>query len=200
MTAVFQERRLQVLIALATVLLGALLLFSRLGHYALWDDEAMDALSARGVVSTGDTTAVLGENIVAYRNGLLLVNLRHQGMPPLPAYAVAVSFRVFGESAWSARLPFAICGLFCVTLLAWWGFQLGLSRVMQAVLGMAILGNVSLLLYFRNCHYYGFGIFFGAAITYLYLTALQRPVCQWLAALVSGRRFDVLNGLNHGRC
>ena len=38
------------------LLLGwALLLFAQLGHYALWDDESLVALSAKAVQASGDT-------------------------------------------------------------------------------------------------------------------------------------------------
>jgi hypothetical protein len=179
-------RGTNLIVAVTMILLGSLLIFSRLGHYSLWDDEAMDALSARGITNTGDVSALLGENIVAYRNGLLLVNLRHQGMPPLPAYAVAASFTLFGESAWAARLPFALSGLAFLTLVAWWSLRQRISLTAQLLLALAVLGNVSLLLYFRNCHYYGFGIFFITALSYLYLYHLQSRLGQLSMAFLAG--------------
>ena len=48
-------------IALVVFFAAAILLFARLGHYSLWDDEALTALTALGVWRTGDTTAVLGQ-------------------------------------------------------------------------------------------------------------------------------------------
>jgi hypothetical protein len=171
---------------LVMIILGSVLIFAQLGTYALWDDEAMDALSARGVTQTGDVTAMLGDNIVAYRNGLLLVNLRHQGMPPLPAYLVAVSFLTFGESAWSARLPFALSGFAFLLLAGWWSLRLRLPPTTQWLLTMGILGNVSLMLYFRNCHYYGLGIFFNTAIVYLYLFHLRTRAGQLGIAILAG--------------
>jgi len=180
------KRGLSILAAILTVAIAGALFFIQLGAYALWDDEAMDALSARGVVETGDVTAKLGDNIVAYRNGLLLVDMRHQGMPPLPAYLVAASFRIFGESAWSARLPFALCGLGFFALISWGALQLRLSLVAQILLSLGLIGNVSLLLYFRNCHYYGLGIFLSTVITYLYLYRLSTRSGQLGIAVLLG--------------
>jgi hypothetical protein len=174
------------LLAIATVALAAFLIFFRLGHYSLWDDEAMDALNARAIVETGDVSAVLGHNIVAYRDGLLLVNLRHQAMPPLPGFAMALSFLSFGESAFAARLPFALAGLACVALMMAWGCMAKRGWVSVLLLSLAILGNVSLLLYFRNGHYYALGILFNVALAYLYLNHLDRPVSQLIIALVGG--------------
>jgi 4-amino-4-deoxy-L-arabinose transferase-like glycosyltransferase len=42
-------------VASSVMVVSALLLFARLGHYALWDDEAAVVLSARAVWQTGDT-------------------------------------------------------------------------------------------------------------------------------------------------
>jgi hypothetical protein len=64
-----------IVLALIIILLPALF-FAHLGHYSLWDDEAGTALPAKGVIRTGDTSAVLDHNIVAYRNGSELTNLK----------------------------------------------------------------------------------------------------------------------------
>src|SRR3954451_15077975 len=66
------------LIAAVTLVGAAALLFSRLGGYALWEDEAVTALHALGVWRTGDTTAVIGHNVVGYRAGSTLVGLRER--------------------------------------------------------------------------------------------------------------------------
>ena len=103
------------------MLLAGVLIFSRLGHYALWDDETMVALAAKGVLKTGDTSALLENgNIVAYCSGRLLNHLCDRSTPPLAAYCTALSFKVFGISAWSARFPFALFGLATVALMLYW--------------------------------------------------------------------------------
>lgn len=156
---------------LATFAISGLLLFFNLGHYSLWDDEAMDALSARGILASGDTSAVLGSNVVAYRDGLLLVNLRHQGMPPFTAYAVAASMKLFGETPFAARLPLAACGWACVAAMLFWIWKQRCSLPSAVLFCLAILGSTPLFLYSRQCHYYGAAMFFYVSITYLYLYA-----------------------------
>jgi hypothetical protein len=54
------------------------LLFARLGTYALWDDEANTALFGQSVWETGDTVALRDHNVVAFRNGL---RSRELGIP-----------------------------------------------------------------------------------------------------------------------
>src|SRR5579885_1920033 len=90
------------------LLAWAFLLFAQLGHYALWDDEALTALSAKAIQATGDTGVLLDHgNIVAYRDGLLIHHFADRSTPPLSAYLCALSFDCFGISAFTARLPFA---------------------------------------------------------------------------------------------
>src|SRR6266852_1011387 len=71
-TATHQPQSLpvaRICIALAILGTAAVLIFARLGHYALWDDEASTALAAIGVWRTGDTVAVIDHNIVAFHLG-----------------------------------------------------------------------------------------------------------------------------------
>src|SRR5262245_22360989 len=110
-------------IAAVVLLVASGLLFARLGHYALWDDEAITALTAKGVWQTGDTSARVGDNIVAYRSGLLLRNMKDRATPPLQFYIAAPFLGLLGDSALAARLPFAICGLACIVLILWWMFR-----------------------------------------------------------------------------
>ena len=157
--------------AIITMILAGsgVLLFARLGHYSLWDDEALTALHAKVVWLTGDTGAVIGPNIVGYRDGRLLHELKERFTPPLPSYLAAPSIGLFGDTAWAARLPFAMCGLTCVGIMLWWAWQERIRVTTWAMLGMAILGNVSFYLYFRQCRYYGPAILLSVALTYLYL-------------------------------
>ncbi len=155
----------------AALLLTAatLLIFTRLGHYALWDDEAIVALSARAVWHTGDTSAIQGSNIVAYAGGILLHNLHDRSTPPLPAYLAAPFVGLAGDSALAARLPFAIMGLLVVALMSRWLARHGASGFAWFLSAMAILGNVSFILFARNCRYYAPAMLFSTAIVYLYL-------------------------------
>jgi hypothetical protein len=150
---------------------AATLLFARLGHYALWDDEAGTALAAKGVIRTFDTSAVVdGRNVFAYRNGALLSNMKIRYWAPLQAYLAAPFLAAFGEqSALAARMPFALCGLGTVLVLAWWLWRDKASNLFVLVCCAGLICNVSFFLYSRQCRYYGPALFFSAAIACLYL-------------------------------
>lgn len=148
--------------------LSGLLLFSNLGHYALWDDETMVGLVAQGVLKTGDTSALLDHNLVAYEDGLLLHNFCDRSTPPLPAYLTAASFALLGRSATTARLPFAVCGWLAVALMLYWARKQDIRFASFALLGMALLGNVSLFLFCRQCRYYGLATLASVTVAYCY--------------------------------
>jgi hypothetical protein len=172
---------------LAVAILGAaaILMFARLGHYALWDDEAMTGLPAISVWRTGDTVALVDRNIVAYRSGAELRNLRLRYIPPFPFYLAAPFVGLLGAESLPARLPFALCGMATIFLLVGWLWKDNASLLTWLLLGLAILGNVSLFLYSRQSRYYSVAIAASAGLAYLYLhwDGLHRPAI--IAALLS---------------
>ncbi len=170
---------------LTSALILAVLIFGRLGHYALWDDEAIDAFSGTSILTTGDTKAIVDENLMGYRSGLLLNKLRVEGEPPFTAYASAASMALFGKSAFAARFPMALLGFGTVLLLLWWTWKLRLSFLSVLVVSMALIGCTALQLYSRQCHYYAPSIFFFTAITYLYLSWNGRRSMLLLMGLCS---------------
>lgn len=161
-----------------SALVSAVMLFANLGHYALWDDEAMVGLVAQGVLRTGDTSAALGNNIVAYREGMLLIDLKDRSTPPLATYITAASFALFGVNTWAARMPFAVAGFATVGLLLFWAGRVFRSLPLLAVFCMGLVGNVSFHLYARQCRYYSIAMLLTVVIAWLYLnwTGGDRPL------------------------
>lgn len=102
---------IKIVIAGTVLLCTLFFVFFRLGHYALWDDEAGTALFALSVWRTGDTHALLDHNIMAYTYGYELRGLRNRYIPPFAFYLAAPFIGLGPEgSAAAARLPFALCG------------------------------------------------------------------------------------------
>lgn len=179
----FRTRR-NGLIAVATFLALAWLLFAKLGHYALWDDEAMTALNAKAVLRTGDTSMMMDHgNIVAYRNALHIRDGADRMTPPLASYVTAASFALFGIDAWSARLPAALFGLATIALILLWARNEELP--FMPVLALGLLGNVSLILFFRQCRYYAPTIFFSVALAFLYWRGKPSPRNLLIFAILS---------------
>ena len=148
---------------------SAALIFPRLGHYALWDDEANTALFAQAVWRTGDTTAVLDHNIIAYAGGIELKGLKNRTHPPLDTYVAAPFVGALGNTAFAARLPFALTGLATVMLLAWWLWRDRADTLLWVLTALGVLGNVSFMLYCRSARWYSLTMFLSVLVAYLYL-------------------------------
>ena len=183
------RRTLSLAILGVTAVLSTVLLFAHLGTYALWDDEAETALGAQGILSTGDTTAVLEHNFVARRAGINLKGLHDRVTPPLPSYLTALSFFVGERDAFFARLPFALAGLAAVGLMLLYLWRRQVSVTCLVFAGLAILTNVALFLYFRQCRYYGTSLLLVVATMFVYLeglhTARRRVVLGILLGLLA---------------
>ena len=113
--------------------------------------------------------AVVGHNIVAYRQGAILQNLKERYAPPLSFFMAAPFAGLVPGSAAVARLPFAICGLLTVMLILRWLHKDQAPWHIWVLTALAVLGNVSFFLYFRQCRYYGAAILISVATAYYYL-------------------------------
>lgn len=183
--------------AAALLALSAVLLFTRLGRYALWDDEAGTALTALGILETGDTSARVGRNLFAYNSGAELSGLKLRFMPPLQACLAAPSLALLGrDSALAARLPFALCGLAAVALMLWWLRREDGDATDHAVLASGLLGSAAFFLYARQARYYGPVMLASLGLAYLY--ARRDGSRRRLAA--AGACAAALLGLNYLVC
>ncbi len=151
----------------AILVIAAFLLFTRLGHYAFWDDEAVTALGAKGILLTGNTSVLMDHgNIVAYHNGEIISGFLDRVDPPLETYVTAVSFALCKPGTLAGRLPFALAGLGVFALVLLWVRRE--SWAVFLVVAIGFVTNVSLILYCRQCRYYALSIFFSVAFVYVY--------------------------------
>ena len=156
------------IVSLLVLAAFTVLVFSRLKHYALWDDEAQTALFGQAVWETGDTSARHGHNTVLYREAVEIDSeLRNRLVAPLPYYVEAPFIRDT-RSVWWARLPFALAGVATVALMLAWLRRLGASRQQWALASMAIVGSVALILYAKQARYYTLAMLCCVAATYAY--------------------------------
>ena len=163
------ELRTWLPLSIVVLVLSCVLIFFRLGHYPLWVDEADTALFARGIALTGDTSALIGDNLYAYNTGVLLKNLHGRYQPPVPYYLAAPFVGVRGTSSLWPRIPFAICGLLSVVVLLYWMSRSRLATVTWIVMSIGLLCNVEFFLFCRQCRYYSLTILLSLLIAYLYL-------------------------------
>lgn len=155
-------------ILIILLLVSGVFLFARLGHYSLWDDESYTALSAKGILLTGDTSAWIGHNLVGYQAGSVLSHLKDHYTPPLPAYLAAPALFLLGETAFAARLPFVLSGFACICLVAWWLWIDRASLIMCGLVSIGLLCNVSFFLYCRQARYYAVSALCVVAMSFIY--------------------------------
>lgn len=161
-------RRARRLLACALLVVVGALVLARLGEYGLWDDEADTALYGEAIWRTGDTTAIHGANIIAYRDGVELDHqLNNRLVAPLAYYVEAPFVRDTFDPFW-ARLPFALAGLATLALALWWLDRANASRATWALVALAASGNVSFLLYSRQARYYPLAMLCTLAMLYAY--------------------------------
>ena len=146
-----------------------------LGAAALWQDEAETAVLARNVLRFGLPRVDDGVNFISQNQGR---DHDPRGLwnytPWLALYLAAGSFGVLGESAFAARLPFALCALgalfFVYRLSRRWS---GSAAVARVALGFT-LASVPWLLHARQCRWYGLAAFLSLYLWWSYEEFLDR--------------------------
>ena len=180
-----QIPRIKILIAVIVLFCMLFLLFFHLGHYALWDDEAICALFGKTLFSAGDTSALLDHNIIAFNNGRELEALHQRYVPPLQFYLVAPFAGLSDSSALAVRFPFALCGLLTVALILYWLWQANAPLRTWLLMSAGLMGNVSFVLFSRQCRYYAPMMLATVLLAYLYLTRERNGKNIWLLAAAS---------------
>jgi 4-amino-4-deoxy-L-arabinose transferase-like glycosyltransferase len=156
-----RPRRLARLAALGALLcIATPLVLYDLGGPWLFEDEADTVLFARAIVRTGVPSAWDGRSFTDSDDGRRIApralgrDLVMVGTPWLPYYVTAASFAVLGESAWTARLPFALAALATVAML--YALVMRTTGCAASAFAAALLlaASPQFLLYARQCRSY----------------------------------------------
>ena len=162
--------------AVALIALLSLPLFVYgLGSTYLWQDEAQTALLARSVLRHGVPMVGSGaDSLSAVMGADAGINGMYFQISWLQAYLAALSFRLLGESSWSARLPFAIAGWLCVPLTAWVVRRAGSSRTAARMAALLVATSVPFIVCARQARYYALAALFVLVATGTYAAMLER--------------------------
>lgn len=151
------------------VVLGGFLLFPRLDEAYFWPDEAETALLGKHILTYGYPRMYDGRNLITYYPPIHNEDYAEIVVPWLQYYVTAASFYFLGIDTFSARFPFAVCGLIVIGLFPFLVRQITDDAWTQAVAPWILVINVPLLLYFRQCRYYGLTILFTLLVIWAYL-------------------------------
>ncbi len=166
--------------------LAAFFLFWNLDEKYLWQDEAATAVLSVRMLNTGKPLAYDGVNLITNDNfaseDLNTVNQR-TGDPkaaldyyikrgdmkqdtawkyqPWGQFAVtAVSLKLFGQTTFAARLPFALAGVAIVLCLYWFVRSNFNSALMASHSALLLVFNSYWILHVRQCRYYSLSSLF----------------------------------------
>lgn len=154
----------------ALLLVTCFLYFKNLGNHTLWQDEAQTALIARTVLDQGLPYGTDGKNFFSQEGGAEYgKNKLWQWHMWLPFYVLALFMKIFGDTTYVARLPFACAGV--VTVMAVYAFLMSRTRSLTAsgLAALALAFYVPNTLLNRQCRYYAFVSLFSVLTLYLYL-------------------------------
>ncbi|MGC3968764.1 MAG: hypothetical protein QM775_15775 [Pirellulales bacterium] len=84
----------------------------------------------------------------------MLEHLKNRATPPASYYFVAPMWGLSGDNRFALRLPFALCGMAVVAIVARWLVLAGVRRWTIAWVLLALALNVSFLLFGRQCRYF----------------------------------------------
>ena len=142
--------------------LFVILVVAGMMSYDVWVDEAETGMYGRSIVERGVPFGWDGVNLFGHHGSKLLNGeLINVGTPWLQFYLAALSFKIFGESAWSLRLPFAAIGM----LVPWLTYRLSMElggKETVAVLSMWLVSlSVPLILFMYQARYYSLSVALG---------------------------------------
>ena len=136
-------------------ILSACWVLPQLGDIYLWMDEAETAVLGKNILTYGYPRMFDGRNLMAYYPPLHNADYVEIVLPWLQYYLTAASFYLFGVTTFSARLPFALCGIGAVMVFPFIVRRLTQDRWVQVVAPLLLMNFIPFLLYFRQCRYYG---------------------------------------------
>ena len=160
--------------------LAAILVLTNLNGDYLWADEGDTAVLGKSILKFGVPTAWDGVAFIDSDFGARLNDdLIMVSHPWLQYYVTAVSFALWGESAWAARLPFAFLGLATIALVYVMVLGVTRNRWTAATAAVLLMLSVQFLIYARQSRHYTLN----AALTCLLVLQFNR-LNSWANSLL----------------
>lgn len=160
------------------------LIFIGVGRECLWEDEGDTAVLASNIVKFGVPKAWDGVTFTDSDRGArvndAMVMVSH---PWLQYYAAAAAFALFGESSFTARLPFAIAGVLTLLVLYAVIWRVTRNRVAAVSSAALLLLNVQFLLYCRQSRYYTLAMLITCALLWFLFELKSAPSAAAFAVL-----------------
>lgn len=156
------------------LVISSVLILYNISNHRLWNDEASTAAIGYNTMKYGYPIVYDGKNLISSSDGNSFNdNLLATNYDWLPFYIIAVSFKLFGTSELTARVPFAVFGI-CSILIIWLlAYKIYCDYRKANALSVIYLLNVQFLLYCRQARNYTLAMFFIALSTLLLFQLLD---------------------------
>jgi hypothetical protein len=165
---------------LLVIAVASALCFWGLGTRTLWEDEAETAVLAQRVLSYGFPKALSGNNLV-YQGVSNSYDKAYRWTfhPWGQFYVTAAGLAVFGNTAFAARFPFALCGVLTVALLYLFVWRHWRSSGIAALSALLLATSVGFILHCRQCRYYGLSALTALIVVAVFIELVNNPHRRW---------------------
>jgi hypothetical protein len=167
-----------------------LMFFAGLGDYYLWEDEAETAVISRNILTYGLPVTYDGKNMVTQEAGY---DSNAQNVWTLqtwlPHYVTALSFKLFGVSTFTARLPYAVFGFFSVVLLFFFIYRQKRTFWPAYLASFFLAFSLTFVLHSRQCRYYSLVVLLGIIWLFLFWQGLQEKRFKLWPLVLTGALF-----------
>jgi len=139
--------------------------------HPLWGDEAETALFARNILTYGVPKGWDGVNIMGINNAVVLdKNLLNHTSPWAQYYMVALSFFVFGQTSFTARIPSILFSIIVLPLTYILAYRLTQNRRIAWVSSIILSVSVPWILFAYQARYYSLATVAGLLLTVAFLS------------------------------
>lgn len=162
------------------VLLGA-------NMHPLWGDEAETALFGKSILRHGVPYGWDGVNIMGNQNGIVLnEDLINHASPWAQYYLIALSFFLFGETTFTARLPSVLISILIIPIVYFFTFELTKNKTVAFLTVLILSLSVPLVLFSYQARYYSLTILSGVLLTYACLLLNKKNIWPRILFIFSG--------------
>lgn len=171
---------LPTLIFTILVILGA-------NMHPLWGDEAETALFARNILKYGVPKGWDGVNIMGINNAVVLnQDLINHTSPWAQYYLTAVSFALFGQSSFTARLPLIFLSILSLPLMYWLALKFTKSNRTATFTVVILAVSVPFILFSYQARYYALTSFASICLLLALLYRRERKPWATICFILSG--------------
>lgn len=180
------DKKREYLFLVIVLFVASVLLLANLANSYLWQDEAETALISKTILKHGIPLGHDGKNFFSQVGADAYGEDYIWTLDPwLPYYLLALFFKIFGVSTFTARLPFALFGIATIALTYFFAKSFSKDKKTAAIATTLVILSVPFLNLCRQSRYYVLVAFFSLMGLYGYLLLLEKKRVGSIIFLIS---------------